>query len=113
VIDHAGVSLYESLTGRVCGVLAIGDDTSAVCGHICSHRGIPVLGIVDGDADGIVPDRYPSGSVILHVCEGRDDDLGREVAAMIPDKEVVWEAWVDQVLAYMKGRVRILPENHG
>ncbi|MDD1674776.1 MAG: DUF2117 domain-containing protein [Methanomicrobiales archaeon] len=107
-VDHAGISIYERLRGPVCGVLAIGDDTSAVCGHICAHRGIPVLGIVDGDADGIVPDRYPPGSIVVYVHHGRDDDLGREVAALVPDGEVSWDAWVADVLAELEGRVRIV-----
>jgi hypothetical protein len=48
VIDHCGHEIYARLAGDCCGVLAIGDDTTAVCGHICVHRGIPVLGITDG-----------------------------------------------------------------
>ncbi|MDD1676272.1 MAG: DUF2117 domain-containing protein, partial [Methanomicrobiales archaeon] len=72
------------------------------------HRGIPVLGVVDGDADGIVPDQYPPGSVIVHVCTGRDDDLGRDVAAMVPEGEIVWEEWIAAVLTRLAGKVRIV-----
>ncbi len=80
VVDHCGHTLYRELGEEVCGVLAVGDDTTAVCGHICSHAGIPVFGVVDGDADAIVEPGY------ARVGRGRgharpDDEVGREVIA--------------------------------
>ena len=56
VIDHCGHDLYRSITPGTCGVLAIGDDTTAVCGHICSHLGIPVFGVI-GRGPGRAPRR--------------------------------------------------------
>ncbi|HZD44379.1 MAG TPA: DUF2117 domain-containing protein, partial [Methanomicrobiales archaeon] len=47
IVNHCGHEIYKSLGPDVCGVLSIGDDTTAVCGHICSHRGIPIFGVVD------------------------------------------------------------------
>ena len=46
VIDHCGHEIYARMPDDCCGVLAIGDDTTAVCGHICAHRGIPCLGLL-------------------------------------------------------------------
>jgi len=94
VIDHCGHGLYHHLDGGVAGVLAIGDDTTSVCGHICAHRGVPVFGIVDGDADGVVVPRFAPGSVIIRVASGNDDLVGRELAENIPGGPVEWSAWV-------------------
>lgn len=107
VVDHCGVDLYRGLHPGICGVLAIGDDTTAVCGHICAHRGVPVLGIVDRDSDGIVPEGFAPGSVVAETVAGTDDALGAEVAAMVPEGTVSWQEWVDRVLARLGDRVRV------
>ena len=107
VVDHCGVDLYRGLHPGICGVLAIGDDTTAVCGHICAHRGVPVLGIVDRDSDGIVPEGFAPGSVVAETVASTDDALGAEVAAMVPEGTVSWQEWVDQVLARLGDRVRV------
>lgn len=108
VIDHAGCDLYERLSGETCGVLAIGDDTTAVCGHICAHRGIPVFGVTDGDADGIISPSYCEGSVVVHTTSERDDDLGREIAAGIPDGPQRWDEWVQGVIDRFEGRIQVV-----
>ncbi|NYT05247.1 MAG: DUF2117 domain-containing protein [Methanomicrobiales archaeon] len=107
VIDHAGQTLYDALSDDVCGVLSIGDDTTAVCGHVCAHRGIPVFGIVDGDADGILPAGFAGGSVVVHALRERDDDIGAELAATVRDHSYCWETWIDEMLDWLGGRVRI------
>ncbi len=108
VIDHCGHELYARLPDDCCGVLAIGDDTTMVCGHICLHRGIPVLGIVDGDQDVIVPSGFARGSVIVEaICE-RDDDIGAEVARHARTHMVRWTEWVDEILTHLQGRVKIV-----
>jgi hypothetical protein len=108
VVDHCGHTLYTAIGDDVCGVLAIGDDTTAVCGHICSHAGIPVFGVVDGDADAIVEPGYAPGSVVVEVIDGRDDDLGREIAKRRDLRASTWEDWVEETLNAIDGRVRIL-----
>ncbi|HQN90766.1 MAG TPA: DUF2117 domain-containing protein, partial [Methanoculleus sp.] len=108
VVDHCGHTLYTAIGDDVCGVLAIGDDTTAVCGHICSHAGIPVFGVVDGDADAIVEPGYAPGSVVVEVIDGRDDDLGREIAKRRDLRASRWEDWVEETLNAIDGRVRIL-----
>jgi hypothetical protein len=106
-IDHCGHEIYAQMSPDCCGVLAIGDDTTAVCGHICSHRGIPVLGITDNDADTILPPSFAPGSFILDTRPGRDDDIGREVEGMVPLSPVRWDDWVQKVLTRLAGRVSI------
>ena len=113
VIDHCGHTLYHEIGEGVCGVLAIGDDTTAVCGHICSHAGIPVFGVIDGDADAIVEPGYAPGSVVVEVIDGRDDDLGREVAATRDLQTETWDEWVEETLRTLAGRVRVVVDRRG
>ena len=108
VIDHCGHELYARIPDDCCGVLAIGDDTTGVCGHICSHRGIPVLGIVDGDRDAIVPSAFAPGSVVAEMLGERDDDAGKEIAGKVPDERIAWDDWVKEMIEYLNGRVRIV-----
>jgi hypothetical protein len=108
VIDHCGHEIYRRMPEDCCGVLAIGDDTTAVCGHICTHLGIPVLGIVDGDRDVIVPSAFAPGSVVVEVLNERDDDVGREIASTVPATPVFWDVWVEGILELLGGRVRVV-----
>lgn len=108
VIDHCGHEIYAKVTKDCCGVLSIGDDTTSVCGHICSHLGIPVLGIIDGDRDTLLPLGFPKGSVVLLAQGERDDDIGEEVARMSGTGPVDWDGWVEGVIGTLGGRVRIV-----
>ncbi|NLA99429.1 MAG: DUF2117 domain-containing protein [Methanomicrobiales archaeon] len=108
VVDHCGHTLYDGIEEDVCGVLAVGDDTTAICGHICSHAGIPVFGVVDGDADGIVAPGFAPGSVVVEVLDGRDDDLGREIAEGRDLLADCWDEWVGETLRGLAGRVRVV-----
>ena len=108
VLDHCGHEFYNRLFDDCCGVLAIGDDTTAVCGHISLHRGLPVLGIVDGDQDLIVPSVFARGSVVVETIAERDDDVGAELSRRVPLHQVQWAAWVEEMLRHLQGRVRIV-----
>ncbi len=107
VIDHCGHEIYQRLDSDCCGVLAIGDDTAAVCGHICTHRGIPVLGITDNDRDTILPSAFAPGSLVLDTRPERDDDVGAEIAKSVPEGSVCWDDWVLTVLERFAGRVTV------
>lgn len=108
MIDHCGHEFYQRIGEDCCGVLAIGDDTTAVCGHICAHRGIPVLGIVDGDRDTIVTESFAHGSVVVHAVTERDDDIGAEVMPMVGSQPAIWGEWVDSVLHMLGDRVKVV-----
>jgi hypothetical protein len=108
LVDHCGHGLYQELEGDVTGVLAIGDDTTSVCGHICAQRGVPVFGIVDGDADGVIAPRFAPGSVVVLVTSESDDDLGREIACNIPPGPVQWDMWVDTQLSVIGERGTVI-----
>jgi hypothetical protein len=108
LIDHCSHEIYRRLHPGICGIVSVGDDTTAVCGHITAHRGIPVFGIVDGDADHIVQPAFAPGSVIVEVLFGRDDDLGHEIAGQIDVSTVYWSSFVDKMIRLLEGRVRIV-----
>ena len=109
VIDHAGCELYEKTGPETCGLLSIGDDTTAVCGHICSHLGIPIFGVTDGDADTILTPSYPNGSVVIEVIHGRDDETGAEIAAGLEtDRRYTWSLWVKETLESLKDEVKVV-----
>ena len=107
-VDHCGHHLYRMIgNGNICGMVTVGDDTTAVCGHIGAHLGIPILGIVDGDSDNIVPERYAKGS-ILAVAQGiSDDELGREVAGIVPEGEASWEECTARIITHIGDRAVI------
>jgi len=116
VIDHCGHDLYRALRPDTCGVLAIGDDTTAVCGHICTHGGIPVFGVVDGDRDGLVAEDFAPGSVVVTVLDGRDDEAGLELLPLAREGPVTWRDWTTRALALLGDRCRVIhppPGNGG
>jgi len=113
VIDHKAMACYDCFGFDICGILAIGDDTTSICGHIGCSRGIPVLGITDGDIDGIVPEGYAPGSVVLLAVNERDDELGREIVKMVPEYQVIWNEWVHEIISKLGDRVRIVHHEYG
>ncbi|MEA2034081.1 MAG: DUF2117 domain-containing protein [Euryarchaeota archaeon] len=109
IIDHAGCELYQKTGPETCGLLSIGDDTTAVCGHIGSHLGIPVFGVTDGDADTILTPSYPKGSVVIEVINGRDDETGAEIAAGLKaDRQYTWSLWVKETLESLKDEIKVV-----
>lgn len=108
VIDHCGHEIYARLAGDCCGVLAIGDDTTMVSGHICTHRGIPVLGITDNDCDAILPSAFAPGSLVIDTRPERDDDVGAQIAASVPEGPVCWDDWVQGILDRYAGLVTVV-----
>lgn len=108
-IDHTGIAIYRLITPDTCGILSIGDDTTAVCGHIGAVLGVPIFGITDGDGDEIVPEAYAPGSVITHTIDGTDDQVGKEIAGYIPDGECVcWDDLVSSLLERFSGSIRVV-----
>ena len=53
--------------------MTIGDDTTRMSGYILKRFGIPLIGIIDGDKDGIIKgEHFYTGSVLFEV---RGDDI--------------------------------------
>jgi len=79
LIDHDAESCFE-LAFDAAGIITVGDDTTAIAADILSRFSVPIVGIVDGDMDGSIPDgAVPQGSHILQVRAGHDDIVGTAV----------------------------------
>ena len=74
--------------------------------------GIPVFGVVDGDADLVVPSGQAAGSVVVEAVGERDDDIGREIASRIPKEEICWREWVEEMLEMFRDRIRVKSVQH-
>lgn len=78
-IDHCAEDAFEAASGAAVA-LTVGDDTTAIAGDILARLGIPVVGIVDGDADHLAQNlTIAPGSTIIRVQPGYDDIVGRRV----------------------------------
>jgi len=64
--------------GRAGLAIAVGDDTTLITHAILSRLGVPVLGVVDGDADGLLEGsgRGGRGLSLIRVKPGKDDEAG-------------------------------------
>lgn len=79
LIDHCAERSFELKEGAGFAI-TVGDDTTEIAGSILSRFGIPVIGITDGDCDEIATAvNYASGSLVLRLKPGRDDELGRKL----------------------------------
>ena len=108
VLDHDATELYRDLADDHCGLLAIGDDTTAAALHLGAHLGLPVLGITDGDGDGIVGHCGGApGSLVLRAIGDLDDDLGRELVDGCDGRSIEWEAFVAHARSVLQDRVRV------
>lgn len=76
-IDHSADSVLEAIDRETICAIAIGDDTTNICRDILSGFGIPVIGITDGDIDGIYKGSSRTcGSVVIQVSGTSDDEVG-------------------------------------
>jgi hypothetical protein len=83
LIDHSAEDTFELAKDAALAVV-VGDDTTAIAGDLLTRLGIPMIGITDGDKDGITHHTHvPPGSVIIRVKHGNDDVVGRRVCDKI------------------------------
>lgn len=86
----------EKTDAAVVVAVTVGDDTTSIAGDILKRFGIRLIGITDGDADGLIEgiesgalDEYakflPPDSVIIRLKPERDDIIGERVKATIFD----------------------------
>ncbi|MGB8217555.1 MAG: DUF2117 domain-containing protein [Candidatus Methanoperedens sp.] len=88
IIDHCAESTFE-LVKDAGLVITVGDDTTTIAADILTRLGIPVIGIIDGDIDGVLENSMvPEGSVIIRVKAGFDDVVGREVFELLDKHEL-------------------------
>src|SRR5665648_25429 len=82
-IDHCAESTFEIIRDADIAI-TVGDDTTSIASDILTRLGIAVIGIIDGDLDGVLEDAaVPVGSVIIRVRAGYDDVVGREVGTQL------------------------------
>ncbi|MCP8305098.1 MAG: DUF2117 domain-containing protein [archaeon] len=75
---YSGVNIYEEIRKGITGAVTIGDDTTSIAGDILSRFKIPIIGIVDGDRDGLLKNAsLDDNSVVLLV--KNDDRFGRKI----------------------------------
>ncbi|RZN38382.1 MAG: DUF2117 domain-containing protein [Methanophagales archaeon ANME-1-THS] len=98
--------------------VTIGDDTTSIAGDILKRFGIRMIGITDGDADGLIAglesgalDEYakflPDGSVILRLKPETDDIIGQRIKEQIFNNsdELELEGDVERHFEDLKQRV--------
>lgn len=80
----------EERDADIAVAVTIGDDTTGIAGDILKRFGIPMIGITDGDADGLIEgigtgalEEYakfmPHDSVIIRLKPERDDIIGERI----------------------------------
>ena len=76
-INHDAYSIYKNLS-NLRGAVTVGDDTTRVSGYILKRFGIPLIGIIDGDKDGVIKGEcFYSGSILFEV--NGDDIAGDRI----------------------------------
>lgn len=104
--------------------VVIGDDTTSIAGDILKRFGISMIGITDGDADGLIDgirsgalaeyDKFlPPDSMVLRLKPERDDIIGEKVKLDIFNGgyEIELEGDIEQQVAGLKHRILDLAED--
>ncbi len=80
VINHAADRAFEAVDEKTIAAVTIGDDTTAICSDILARIGVPIVGVTDGDADGIYHTaRAVRGSVTIRIQNRSDDEIGHHL----------------------------------
>ena len=87
LIDHNAEDCFELADGADVAV-TVGDDTTAIAADILYRLAVPVIGITDGDLDGLHRNCIYPGSIILRLVSGSDDIVGRSVCENLFSGEV-------------------------
>jgi hypothetical protein len=100
LVDHRAEDAIFRARG-VRAAIAVGDDTTRISRSLLARLGVPVIGIVDGDEDGICMDRAAApGSVSIVLRPGNDDQLGARVRhELLNDREEIrWSGSLDELV---------------
>ena len=114
----------EDADADVVVAVTIGDDTTSIAGDILKRFGIRMIGITDGDADGLIAgiergaaleqyDRFlPPDSLIIRLKPERDDFIGEKVKEEIfgGGEEIELDGDVEQQIKALKHRILHLAE---
>ncbi len=109
VIDHMAFGSLDSVGDDTVCALTVGDDTTEVAGDVLARRGVRVIGITDGDRDGILfGPQKAEGSIVLRVRGTTDDEAGAALAKAIKGTDT-FEGFVQKVKAEL-GRMKVAYE---
>lgn len=79
LIDHCAERAFELIEGADFAI-TVGDDTTEIAGDLLFRVAIPILGVTDGDSDGLLSSAtFYRSSVVLHLKPGSDDLLGQKI----------------------------------
>ncbi|MCQ5341087.1 MAG: DUF2117 domain-containing protein [Candidatus Methanomethylicia archaeon] len=99
-IEHAGYNIFKFIEEGICCAVTIGDDTTAIVGDILERFDIPIIGIIDGDKDGLIKgEKLHPNSIILKVKS--DDEFGRRIYEEIFNKRNI----IDGNFNWIKERI--------
>lgn len=100
LVDHqAEDSIFRA--DRAWAAVTVGDDTTRIATSLLARLGVPVIGIVDGDEDGLCADDAAApGSATVRLQPGNDDQLGVVVRDRIfgGDDELLYIGSVDELV---------------
>jgi hypothetical protein len=109
----------EEQDADIAVAVTIGDDTTGIAGDILKRFGIRMIGITDGDADGLIEgietgaalDEYakfmPRDSIIMRLKPETDDIVGEKIKAEIFNggEEIVLEGDIETLFDDLKCRI--------
>ncbi|MCP8308087.1 MAG: DUF2117 domain-containing protein [archaeon] len=96
VTNYSGVNIYEKIKKGITGAVTIGDDTTAIAGDILSRFKIPVIGIVDGDQDGLLKNALLAEDSLVLLVKS-DDQLGEKIYDEIFRREMYLNSKFEEV----------------
>ncbi len=99
-VEHAGYDVLKLLDEGICSAVTVGDDTTLIVGDILSRFGIPIIGITDGDAEGLLQEGGVAPRSTIFKVKG-DDEAGRRIFQQIFKAKPFYEGDLDNI----KGRV--------
>lgn len=118
---YTAETLFSKLEDKKTAVemaVTIGDDTTSIVGDILKRFGIRMIGITDGDADGLIEgidsgalEEYakflPQGSIIIRLKQERDDIIGEMVKEVIfkGSEEIELDGDVETHFGALKQRI--------
>jgi hypothetical protein len=105
LVDHrAEDAIFRARGARA--AVTVGDDTTCIAASLLARLAVPIIGITDGDEDGICRDRAAApGSVIILLRPGNDDQLGVRVREEIfgGREETEWSDELEELVRRIIG----------
>jgi len=105
LVDHrAEDAIFRARGARA--AVTVGDDTTRISTSLLARLGVPVIGIVDGDEDGICLDSQAAdGSVRIVLRPGNDDQLGQRVRQELfgGREEAIWAGPLESLVSTISG----------